>query len=117
MDLIGISFDIYVLSWSMRQFTLTQSDSFTITPKTPEKLSESFHKNYFDFDSPYDATASDVISQLPNPVNFFFLNYFYYLFDDLVRGVKDSFNVYHVGFVQYSFQIFQHRYMKIRVVP
>ncbi|VDN93928.1 unnamed protein product [Brugia pahangi] len=70
MDLIGISFDIYVLSWPMRQFTLTQSDSCTVTPKTPDK-SESFHKftTYFDFDSPYSTTTSDVISQLPSPEN------------------------------------------------
>uniref|UniRef100_A0A1I7VHB3 Non-specific serine/threonine protein kinase n=1 Tax=Loa loa TaxID=7209 RepID=A0A1I7VHB3_LOALO len=70
MDLIGISFDIYVLSWPMRHFTLTQSDSCAVTPKTPDKSSESFHKfTYFDFDSPYSATTSDIISQLPNPEN------------------------------------------------
>ncbi|EJW78265.1 hypothetical protein WUBG_10826 [Wuchereria bancrofti] len=70
MDLIGISFDIYVLSWPMRQFTLTQSDSCTVTPRTPDK-SESFHKftTYFDFDNPYSTTTSDVISQLPSPEN------------------------------------------------
>lgn len=70
MDLIGISFDIYVLSWPVRQF-LTQSDSCTISPKMPDYSSESFHKftTYFDFDSPYSATTSDVVSQLPSPVN------------------------------------------------
>ncbi|VDO33826.1 unnamed protein product, partial [Onchocerca flexuosa] len=71
MDLIGISFDIYVLSWPMRQFTLTQSDSCTISPKTLKNSSESFHKftTYFDFDRPYSTTTSDVISQLPRPEN------------------------------------------------
>ncbi|CAG9533303.1 unnamed protein product [Cercopithifilaria johnstoni] len=71
MDLIGISFDIYVLSWPVRQFTLTQSDSCTISPKTPDNSSESFRKftTYFDFDSPYFMTTSDVISQLPSPEN------------------------------------------------
>uniref|UniRef100_A0A158Q8J8 Gamma-tubulin complex component n=1 Tax=Elaeophora elaphi TaxID=1147741 RepID=A0A158Q8J8_9BILA len=71
MDLIGISFDIYVLSWPIRQCALTQSDSCAISPKTPDALSESFQKftTYFDFDSPYSTTTSDVINQLPNPEN------------------------------------------------
>ncbi|VDK80454.1 unnamed protein product, partial [Onchocerca ochengi] len=71
MDLIGISCDIYVLSWPIRQFTLTQPDSCTISPKTLNNSAESLHKftTYFDFDRPYSATTSDVISQLPRPEN------------------------------------------------
>ncbi|KAM3715693.1 KICSTOR complex protein, partial [Dirofilaria immitis] len=71
MDLIGISFDIYVLSWPMRQFTLTQSDSCAVSPKILDKSSESLHKftSYFDFDRPYSTTTSDVISQLPHLEN------------------------------------------------
>lgn len=74
MDLIGISFDIYVLSWPMRQFALTQSDSFTVSPKTSDNSSESFHKfnTYFDFDTHYSTVNSDVINQLPSSVNILF---------------------------------------------
>uniref|UniRef100_A0A915Q6J3 Protein SZT2 n=1 Tax=Setaria digitata TaxID=48799 RepID=A0A915Q6J3_9BILA len=52
MDLIGISFDIYVLSWPVRQFTLAQSDSYTVSPKIQDNSAELLQKsiNYFDFD-------------------------------------------------------------------
>ncbi|VDM96212.1 unnamed protein product [Thelazia callipaeda] len=67
MDLIGISFDIYVLSWPVRQVPLEQSDFYAASPETFDCSPRAFHKStiYFDFDSPNVTETSDVICQLP----------------------------------------------------
>ncbi|VDK48260.1 unnamed protein product, partial [Gongylonema pulchrum] len=71
MDLIRISFGIYVLSWPVvRATSVGQLDAYMVSPKKPD-FSPKFRKfaNYFDFDYSYPAATLDVISQLPRSEN------------------------------------------------
>lgn len=72
MDLIGISFDIYVLSWPVIRVASEQSDIYTVSPKNQDTSPEVPQKStsYFDFEHSFSATTSDVISQLPRLVRF-----------------------------------------------